>query len=236
MSGHSHYKTVKRTKETADAKKSKLFSKLSQEIIVVAKEGGDSDTNVKLRQVLDRARAINMPSGSIERAIKKGTGELKGEQLQEVLYEAYGPGGISLLIEVITDNKNRTLGEIKQVLVKHQGKFAESGSVQWMFERHGVVSISSIKPKEDVELAVIEAGAQDMRWHNGVLDVYTKPEDLESLIQSLKQKGLSIESASLDWVPKEHITIGEKEQEAAEQLFKALDELDAIQDIYSSIL
>lgn len=236
MSGHSHYKTVKRTKEAADAKKSKLFSKLSQEIIVAAKEGSDPETNVKLRQVLDRARSINMPSDSIERAITKATGGSGDGQLHEVLYGAYGPGGIALIIEAITDNKNRTLGEIKQVLTKHQGKFAESGSVQWMFSRLGVVTISSDKPKGELELAAVEAGAQDMRWQNDVLDVYAKPEALESLQHALKQKGLSVESASLDWVPRELVIINEKEQEAAERLFEALDELDTVQDIYSNIL
>ena len=236
MSGHSHYKTVKRTKETADAKKSKLFSKLSQEIIVAAKNGSDPQTNIKLRQVLDRARSINMPSDSIERAIKKGTGELEGGQLYETLYEAYGPGGIALIIEAITDNKNRTLGEIKQILAKHQGKFAESGSVQWMFSKRGVVTVSSEKPRQKMELAAIEAGAQDMRWQDDVFDVYTKPEDLESLRLALKQKGLLVESSSLDWVPKEPIGINEKEREAAERLFEALEELDAIQYIYSNIL
>ena len=234
MSGHSHAKTVKATKDAADTKRSKEFSKLAKEIMIAAKEGGkDPATNPRLRSVIEKARSFNMPTDNIERAVKRATGEGDEVQLQEVLFEAYGPGNIAILIQGITDNKNRTLGEIKQILLAHQGKLVDGGTVRWMFEQKGVITIKG--SKEDLELAAIEAGAQDMYWHdNEFLDVYTKPEDLEK-VKEILSENTEIESFSLDWVAKEHIQVSESDTAAAEKLFGVLEENDSVQEIYSNV-
>ena len=234
MSGHSHAKTVKATKDAADTKRSKEFSKLAKEITIAAREGGgDSASNPRLRSVMEKARSFNMPRDNVERAIKRGTGEGDEAQLQEVLFEAYGPGNIAILIQGITDNKNRTLGEIKQILLAHQGKLVDGGAVRWMFEQKGVIATKGVK--EDLELAAIEAGAEDMFWHdNEFLDVYTKPEDLEKVKEILSQNA-QIESFSLDWVAKERIQASESDTGAAEKLFEVLEENDSVQNVYSNI-
>ncbi|MCH8986639.1 YebC/PmpR family DNA-binding transcriptional regulator [Patescibacteria group bacterium] len=234
MSGHSHAKTVKSTKDAADAKRSKEFSKLAKEITIAAKEGGgDPATNPRLRSVMEKARSFNMPRDNVERAIKRGTGEGDEVQLQEILFEAYGPGNIAILIQGITDNKNRTLGEIKQILLQHQGKLVDGGAVRWMFEQKGVITIKG--NKENLELAAIEAGAQDMYWHdNEFLDVYTKTEDLEKVKEALSQN-TEIESFLLGWVAKEHVQASESDIAAAQKLFEVLEENDAIQGVYSNI-
>ena len=242
MSGHSHAKTILHKKQITDAKRGKIFSKLAREISVAAREkGGDPETNPKLRLVIEKARQWNLPKDNIERAIKRGTGELAGEKLESVLFEAYGPGGIAIIIEGITDNKNRTLGEIKQIFNQNNGKLADSGSVKWMFERKGCLEIQSgkggyeDKKKEDLELLAIEAGAEDIYWHNNVLDVYTKPEELEKVKKNLEAKGIQTESTTLDWVAKEQVELDEKNKEACQKLFEALDENEAVQEIYSNL-
>jgi len=234
MSGHSHAKTVKATKDAADTKRSKEFSKLSKEITIAAKEsGGDPTANPRLRSAVEKARGFNMPTDNIERATKRGTGEGSEVQLEEISLEAYGPGNIAILIQGITDNKNRVLGEIKQILLKHQGKLVDGGAIRWMFEQKGVITLKG--KKEDLELTAIEAGAEDMYWHsNEFLDVYTKPEDLRKVKEALSQ-GTDIESFSLDWVAKERIQASESDTVAAEKLFKALQENDSVQEVYSNI-
>jgi len=229
MSGHSHAKTVARTKNAEDAKRSKTFSKMARFIILAAKEGADPDSNYKLRMAIDQAKQVNMPKENIERAIKKGSGELAGENLEEVSFEALGPAGIALIIEGITDNKNRTLQEIKQILNQHNGKIAGEGSVKWMFERKGCIVTEK---KEEIELAAIEAGAEDIKEKEDCLEIYTKPEDLDRVKTNLEKENIKIESAELEWVPKEEI---EGDKEKAEKLFEQLDENDAVQNIYSNL-
>lgn len=240
MSGHSHAKTILHKKTITDAKRGKIFSKLAREISVAAREKGeDPEINSKLRLVIEKARQWNLPKDNIERAIKRGTGELAGEKLESVLFEAYGPGRIAIIIEGITDNKNRTLGEIKQILNQNNGKLAGSGSVKWMFERKGCIEVQSMKyeekKKEELEMAAIEAGAEDVYWHNNILDVYTKPEELEKVKKNLEEKGVQAESTTLDWVAKEQIESDKKNKEACQKLFEALDENEAVQEIYSNI-
>ena len=239
MSGHSHAKTVKRVKEAGDKKRGKTFSKMARVIIFAAKEGGgDPNSNYKLKIAIDQAKQINMPKEHIERAIKKGTGELSGEKLEQFVFEAYGPGGIAIIIEGITDNKNRSLGEIKQILTQHNGKLAGGGSVKWLFERKGAIIVNNEEKttdKESLELIAIEAGAEDIYWHDDILDIYTKPEELEKVKKNLEEKEIKIDSASLDWAAKEMIEVEEKEKQACQKLFEALDENDAVQDIYSNL-
>jgi len=241
MSGHSHAKTIKRTKELTDKKRGQIFSKMARQIFVAVRENGPNpETNPKLRLAIETARGFNMPNENIERTIKRASGETMAEKLEEVLFEAYGPGRIAILIEGITDNKNRALGEIKQVLSQNKGKLVNEGAVKWLFERKGCITIdikcqaSNIK-KEDLEMLAIESGAEDIYEHNNILEIYTKPEELEKVKRNLEEKEVKIELSSLDWVPKETIELNEKEKELCQKLFEALDELESVQDIYSNL-
>jgi len=242
MSGHSHFSRIKHKKASADAKRGQIFSKLSREISVAAREkGGNPETNPKLRLVVEKAKQWNLPKENIDRAIKRGIGESEEAKLEEILFEAYGPGEIAIIIEGITDNKNRALGEIKQILNQNNGKLAGTGSVKWLFEKKGCLivdcklQIEDLENKEKLELKAIDAGAEDVFWHNDLLDIYTKINDLEKVKKELENQGIKIESASLDWVAKKQILIEDKDEEACQKLFEALDENDAVQEIYSNI-
>lgn len=243
MSGHSHAKTIKHQKELTDQKRGQAFSKIARLISVAVKEKGiNPETNPRLRMAIEAARAANMPKDNIDRAIKKGTGEdVSVENLEEVIFEGFGPGGSAIIIEGITDNKNRTLGEIKQTLNQYGGKLAGEGAVRWMFEKKGCLTIDmdsqddELKNKEVLEMASIEAGAQDIRWHDGTLDVYTEIEDFEKVKKVLEEKNIKVDSASLDWTPKEEVMPDEKDKESCQKLFEALDDLDSVQGIYSNL-
>ena len=240
MSGHSHSKTIKHDKELTDKKRGQMFSKMARLISVAVKEGGPNlETNSKLRLAFEMAKEINMPKENVERAIQRGTGGASEEKLDLVLFEAYGPGGIAIIIEGITDNKNRTLGEIKQLLSQHNGKLSGEGSVKWIFERKGVLILNPVSQesqnKEALELILIEAGAEDIKQRGNVLEVYTKPEELERVRTRIEEKSLKVESASLEWVPKEEITLNEQDKTASQKLFEALDENDDVQGIYSNL-
>lgn len=238
MSGHSHARTVKHKKEASAAQRSKVFSKISRELTIAVKDGGsDPATNSKLRSAIESARSFNMPTENIERAIAKAAGGAETGDLEEILLEAYGPGGIALLIKGITDNKNRALGEIKQILNQHQGKMVEGGAVRWMFDQKGAITVDPKDAnKEELELKVIEAGAQDLYWReDGWLDVFTLPQELEQVKTKIASQGLQIEAASLDWVPKEHTEVTQAAKDSAEKLFEALDEQDDVQDTYSTL-
>ncbi len=238
MSGHSHFKTVAATKNANDAKKGKIFSKMGRVITIAVKEKGpDVTSNIQLKAAIEKAKEFNMPKENIERAIKKGTGELAGEALEEVSFEGLGLGGVAIIMDGITDNKNRTLGEIKGILSQYGGKMAGEGAVRWMFERKGLIVLNAEgKSKEELELLIIEAGAEDIKWENdNMLEIYTKPEELETIKKTLEEKNLKIESAQLEWIAKEEITLDDKDKEKTQKLFEALDESDAIQNIYSNV-
>ena len=177
-----------------------------------------------------------MPKENIERAIKRGTGELAGESLETVSYEGFGPGGIAIIIDGITDNTNRTLGEIKSILNQNGGKMAGEGAVRWMFERKGTIAVATgTQTKEELELMAIELGAEDVSSKENTVEIYTKPENLENVKKALEGKGVKIESSSIDMVAKEEVALSEKEKEQAQRLFDALDENDAVNEIYSNI-
>jgi len=237
MSGHSHWATVKHTKGAEDAKRSKAFSKMARVIIVAAKEnGGDPINNAKLRTAIEQARQMNMPKDKIEKSIKKGTGELEGEKLEQVTFEAYGPNNTAIIIEGITDNKNRTLGEIKKILSQYNGKLASEGSVKWMFERKGIIIVENEQEtanKEQLEMNSIEAGAEDIQWDKNTLYIYTKPEELDKAKNSLEEKGIKVKSSALGWTAKEIIKL--ENRESFEKLMEALDDNDGVQDIYSNL-
>ncbi len=239
MSGHSHAKTVMATKTANNAKKGKIYSKYGRLITIAVKEGGgsgDATKNSKLRAAIDQAKNMDMPKENIERAILRGTGELAGEALESVSYEGFGPGGIALIIDGITDNSNRTLSEVRVILNQNGGKMAGEGAVRWMFERKGAIIVSfEGKSKDELEMLAIEAGADDVKASDEGMDIYTKPEDLETVKKALEDKGIKIESANLDYVAKEEVTISEKEKEQTERLFEALDDNDAVNNIYSNL-
>lgn len=242
MSGHSHAKTIRREKNITDQKRGQMFSKMARVISVAVREGGPNpETNNKLRVAIEQAKQLNLPKENIERAIKQAAGGAEGANLEEVIFEAYGPGGIAIIIEGITDNKNRTLGEIKQIINQNGGKLVGEGGVKWMFERKGCIivalklQIEDLQNREKLELMAIEAGALDIYWHDEILDVYTNTEELDKVKKNLEEKGIKIDSVSLDWVPKEEIALNEKTKETCQKLFEALDENDAVQEIYSNL-
>jgi YebC/PmpR family DNA-binding regulatory protein len=237
MSGHSHFHNIKIKKGAEDAKRSKIFSKLSKEISIAAKDGGSDTTfNAKLRSVVEKAKAMNMPADSIDKAVKKGSGELEGFTYEEFLLEAYGPGGSAVMIEGITDNKNRSLGELKLIINQKGGKTVNEGGIKWMFEKRGVISIDAAnKNKEDLELTAIEAGAEDIEWQEDTLYLYVKSEDLEKTKKALEEKGLKIESANLEWVANENISVDDDTREKFQRFFDALDEHDDVQNVYTNI-
>ena len=240
MSGHSHAKTVMAGKMANAAKKGKIYSKYGRLITIAVKDGGgsgDPAKNSKLKATIEQAKAMDMPKENIERAIKKGTGELVGENLEEISIEGFGPGGIALIIDGITDNENRTLTDVKVILNQNNGKMAGEGAVRWMFERKGVIIASGGgKTKDELEMIAIECGADDISWTENSLEIHTKPEDLEVVKKALEDKQVKIESASLDYVAKEQIEISEKEKEQAEKLFEALDDNDAVNNVYSNLI
>lgn len=220
----------------------KVFSKLSRLISVAAKEGPNPDMNPKLKQAIDEAREANMPKDNIEKAIKKGTGELlDGQVLEEISYEAFGPGGIALIVEGITDNKNRALAEVKQILNKYNGKMANEGSVRWLFEKRGILALPSkyASKKEELELKAIEAGALDLNWYEeegeSYLEILCEPEKLEGMKKGLREQNLEWETANLGWIAKEEIIVPENELNACRKMFEELDENEAVQNIYSNL-
>lgn len=237
MSGHSHFSSIKHKKGITDAKRGKTFSKLARMISITAKDGSDPERNSKLRQVLEEAKNFNMPRENIERAIKKGSGEIEGEKLEEITYEVFGSKGAAIIIEGITDNKNRTLSEIKKTLQKYQGKLAESGSVKWLFEKKGLITLNVDNNQESLELRAIESGAEDICYSKkeNILEVYTKPEDLEKIKKSLESRDVQIISSLLIWSAKKQIELTEKELEFYKKFFEELTENDAVQDIYSNL-
>jgi len=234
MSGHSHFATIKHKKEAEDKKRGKIFSKLSRLISMAAREGKNPEKNTKLKQAIDEARKFNMPNDNIERAIKRGSGEIEGRDLQEVIYEALAPEGVKMIIEGITDNKNRTFTAIKQVLLKYKGKIAGEGSLKWLFERKGLIILENPLKNEELELKIIDSGAEDFKWtEEGNIEITTKPEELEKVKEKLKKEGIEIESSSLGWEPKEEVEV--KNKEKYQNLFEDLLNEDDVQEIYSNI-
>ncbi len=241
MSGHSHSKTVKATKDANAAVRGKVFSKMARLVSLAAKEGGNPDFNSKLKQTIDMARKFNMPKENIERAIKRGTGELEGEKLEPIIVEILGTGGIGIIVEGITDNKNRSLGEIKQISQKRGAKLASEGSVKWQFDQVGIITTSAIPEnrKEESEMLAIEAGASDIKWRadddQNYLEIITKPEELAVVKKAIEEKGFEIESVNLGWVAKEEAEVQKTDKENLEKLFEDLDENDSVQAVYSNL-
>lgn len=236
MSGHSKWSTIKRKKAAIDAKRGKLFTKAIKEITVAAREGGgDIDTNPRLRLAVDNAKSINMPQDNIDRAIKKATGELEGATYLELTYEGYGASGVAVMVESLTDNKNRTAAEVRHLFSKHGGNLGETGSVAWMFDRKGVIIITKEDKSEDeVMEAALEAGAEDIVTEDEYYEVATDLESFETVRKALAEDGFKIENASLQWIAQNNIGVAGEEAEKIMKLIESLEDSDDVQDVYSN--
>ncbi len=237
MSGHSKWATIKRKKGAADAKRGQLFTKIGRELTLAARSGGgDPDGNITLRMVVAKARAANMPKENIERAIKRGTGELEGAVLEESTYEAIGPSGSALMIMTLSDNRNRTVSDIRATLSRHGGRMGELGSVGWMFDYKGIITLQA-KDRDPDELAleIIDYGAEDVKVDGTTLEVYTPPTELHKVQQALDQKKLVYESAELQMVAKNPVELAPEEIAATLRLVDVLEELDDVQHVYTNL-
>lgn len=242
MSGHSKWHNIQARKGKQDARKGDVFSKYAKKISIVAKMGGGSlDTNFALRLLIEKAKKEGMPKDNIDRAIKSGTGELKGAaQVEELMYEAYGPGGVAILIKCLTDNKYRTSAEIKHLITANGGSMGGAGSVQWMFQQWGVaeveMSVLSEKgiKKENLEMDLIEAGAEDIWEEEGVMEIKTKVENLHKLVDKLNALGIPVKDSGLRWIAKDKVPVDVAVTEKLQNLFSALEEHDDVEDYYTN--
>lgn len=236
MSGHSKWATIKRKKAALDAKRGKIFTRLIKEITIAARHGGgDPDGNPRLRLAIDNAKAANMPADNIERAIKKATGELEGSTFHEVMYEGYGPGGIAILIEAATDNKNRTFNEVRHIFTKNNCALGEVNSVAWMFEHKGVITVKRDGKSEDEMMEIIlDAGADDLQTEEDYFEVTTSLESFEPVRKAIIEKKLNVENASLQWIAKNLITVGGDDAEKLMKLIEAIEECDDVQNVFSN--
>ena len=236
MSGHSKWATIKRAKGANDAKRGALFTKLSREIIVAAKEGGgDPTANFKLRLAIQKAKANNVPNDNIERAISKATGGGADDHLEESMYEGYGPGGAAILVATLTDNRNRTVSEVRHQFTRAGGNLGEAGSVAWQFDPKGLISIPlEGKDADVIALAAIDAGAEDVEIQDDLVEVQTEPASLESVRKALESGGFTIENADFAMVPKTLIELDNKTAHQAMRLIESLEDLEDVQRVYSN--
>jgi YebC/PmpR family DNA-binding regulatory protein len=237
MSGHSKWATIKHAKGAADAKRGQIFTKLIKEISIAARMGGgDREANPRLRTAILKARAANMPKDNIDRAIKKGTGELEGVNYEELVYEAYAPGGVAIFIEVLTDNKNRAAADIRNILTKAGGQLATSGSVSRLFKRLGVITLDGEKYTEDAIMEVaIEGGAEDISLSDGIIEVTSAPEDFEPVLNALQAKEFETMSAEISMVADAEVTLDNEGTAKALRLIDRLEENDDVQNVYTNI-
>lgn len=236
MSGHSKWATIKRKKAATDSARGKVFTKIIKEITIASRDGGgDPDSNPRLRLAIQTAKSNNMPQDNITRAIKKGTGELEGVRYEEITYEAYAPGGIAVIIESVTDNKNRTVAELRHLISKKNGNLAESGSVSWMFERKGVVNVEKDSVKEDDLMEVIlDAGADDLKSEGDYYEVTAPIENFEKVRKAIEDKSYKIESASLQYIAKDLVAVDNKNADEVIRFIEAVEENDDVQNLYTN--
>jgi len=236
MSGHSKWSTIKHKKAAADAKRGKIFTRLAKEITIAAREGGgDPDMNVRLRLAVDKAKAANMPKDNIERAIKRGTGELEGGELDEAVYEAYAPHGVGLLVEIVTDNRNRTVADIRHVLNKHGGSMAEAGSVVWQFTLKGYINITGSFDSDELFMIAAEAGADDVQFDDESAEIYTSLDSFQSVREAVMDAGLEVEEASVIYHPNNPLALEPQQTVQIMNLVELLEDLDDTQSVYSTL-
>ena len=235
MSGHSKWATIKHKKAATDAKRGKAFTRIIKEITIAARNGGDPDANPRLRTAVLAAKNVSMPSDNIKKAIMRGTGELEGGQIEEVMFEGYGPGGAAVLVNVATDNRNRTVSEIRHVFSKNGGNMGEQGSVSWMFERKSQIFVPGDKATEDQLMGIVlDAGADDLRNEGERWEVLSAPEAHEPVLKALESNGIPHEDASIAFVPKNLIKLEGKNANGMLKLSEALEEHDDVQNVYSN--
>jgi YebC/PmpR family DNA-binding regulatory protein len=237
MAGHSKWANIKHRKAAQDAKKGKIFTKIAKELTVAAKLGqsGDPEFNPRLRLALDKAKAANMPKDNVERAIKKGLGNDDGVSYEEVIYEGYGPGGVAILVQALTDNKNRTVAEVRSTLTKRGGSMGEAGCVAWMFDKKGVINIPKDAVDEDTLMMIaIEAGAEDVINDDDGYEVITDPSSYETVKKAIESNNIKIEYAEITMRPKNTIELSGEEAEKTMALLEALEDLDDVQEVYSN--
>ena len=236
MSGHSKWHSIKHKKAAADAKRGKMFTRHIREITYAARMGGgDPDANAALRHAVDAAKAVNMPADNIRKAIQRGTGELEGVSYEGITYEGYGPGGVAVLVECLTDNKNRTVAEVRHIFSKYNGNLGEKGCVGWMFTKKGMIIVDTDAVEEDelMELA-LENGAEDMKTDEGNFEITTSVADYDKVLQAVKAKEIPIESAEIAMIPSTYVKLTGKQAEQMLKLTEKLEELDDVQDVWSN--
>jgi YebC/PmpR family DNA-binding regulatory protein len=235
MSGHSKWSQIKRQKGAADVKRSANFSKLTNAIIVAAKNGGDPNTNFTLKMAVEKAKSENMPKDNIERAIKRGSGEGGGVAIEEAIYEIIAPHGVGIIVTVLTDNKNRTISEIKNIINRNGAKLANSGAVMYQFQKMGKILIDPAgKSIEDIELMTIDAGAEDFSEHDDLVAVYTKPNELEKAKKALEEQDLNIKEAQISYEPQNIIHIKGSDAEQIIKLIETIDSLDDVNEVFAN--
>lgn len=237
MAGHSKWANIKHRKAATDARRGKVFTRIAKEIIISARlGGGDPAANPRLRLAMEKARAVNMPGDNIKRAIQKGMGELEGQQMEEMMFEGYGPGGIGILIECVSDNRNRIVADVRKVLNRNNGSMADSGAVAWNFTRKTVISVNKAgRSEEDVLMAVLDAGAEDVKTADETFDVYAPIDAFEPVRSSLETAGFQITEANLEYVPNQTLALTGADALAALKLLDALEEEDDVQNVYSNL-
>ncbi|HEY4739559.1 MAG: YebC/PmpR family DNA-binding transcriptional regulator [Candidatus Acidiferrales bacterium] len=236
MSGHSKWATIKHKKAATDAKRGKAFTKIIRELSIAARSGGaDPDSNPRLRTAIQAAKNENMPNDNIERAILRGTGQMEGEQLEEVMFEGYGPGGVGLLVSVVTSNRNRTVGELRHMLSKNGGNMAETGAVGWMFQRKGDIIVPKAAADEDKMMGIVlDAGAEDLRDDGSAWEVTTPPEAFEKVRDALTAAGIKPDTAEVSWVPQNYVKLAGQQAQQMIRLVETLEEYDDVQHVYAN--
>ena len=235
MSGHSKWSTIKHKKAATDKKRGKIFTQLTKELTIAAREGGgDPSFNTRLALAIDKAKANNMPKDNIERAIKRGTGELEGSELFELMYEAYAPNGIGLLVEVVTDNKNRAVADLRHALSKNGGNMADSNSVAWQFTRKGYVAVSGDVDQDELFLVAADAGADDIEFGE-VAEVYTELENFQAVRMAIKEAGMAVEEASIVYEPNNAIELSQTDALQVMRVIEVIEDLDDVQNVYSTL-
>ncbi|OGD20197.1 MAG: transcriptional regulator [Candidatus Aminicenantes bacterium RBG_16_63_16] len=230
MSGHSKWASIKHKKAATDSKRGKIFTKIIRELSVAARAGGgDPDSNARLRKAIADSKAVNMPADNIKRAILKGTGQLEGASFEEITYEGYGPGGVAIFVEVVTDNKNRTVSELRHIFTKSGGRIGESGCVAWMFKRKGYIVIDKSKASEDSLLDIaLSSGAEDLEEDGSNWEIFTPPDSYEAVVESIKKNNIEIDTSSLSYIPQNYIKL---EGKPAQQLLRLMEELEDHDDV-----
>lgn len=236
MAGHSKWSNIKHKKAKEDAKRGQVFTKIGRKITVAVKEGGpDPESNVRLRLAIDEARSVNMPNDNIERAIQRAVGGLEGATYSEVFYEGYGPNGVAIMLHTLTDNRNRTAGEVRHRFSRHGGNLGESGCVAWMFDRRGLLVLERDKVDEDeVMLLALEAGADDVVAEGDAIQILTEPTEFMQIKDELENQGLNFLGAEISFIPQNTVEVDENVAETVEKLIEMLEELDEVQEVYSN--